>query len=98
MSAYLKRTGMISRKKPLPAKGRKSRAWQEFRDQKAKRDCDEEGLIKCQDWKIGLPRCGIAIPNPDLHHVVGRETDPRLYFEESNLIWLHRGCHNEAHS
>ena len=88
----LKRGKLLKKRGPLSVK------WDEFRALKLIRDCDEEGLIKCQDYKAGLPPCRIAIPNPDLHHLVGRETDPSLYFEESNLIWVVRACHQKLHN
>jgi hypothetical protein len=38
---------------PLKKSGAKSKAWQKFRNEKAARDRDEEGIIKCQDYNIG---------------------------------------------
>ena len=75
-----------------------AKKWKKFRDEKFDRDKDEEGLIKCQDHTIGLPRCGIARPVMDLHHLVGRESDPTRCFDHSNLVWLTRECHNAAHN
>lgn len=90
--------GTPLKRSPLKSKGPKSTLWDAFRAKKAVRDRDEEGLIKCQDWKIGLPRCGVAIPSPDLHHIEGRDKRPDLYFDEENLVWLIRGCHDAAHN
>lgn len=90
----LKRSA-LSRGKPLKKRGERSLKWENFRNLKAARDCDEEGLIKCQDKSIGLPACGISIPSPDLHHIEGR--DGKLLFDESKMVWLTRECHNEAH-
>lgn len=78
--------------------GPKSLEWQKFRNEKASRDKDEEGIIKCQDFRINLPRCGVGLPDMDLHHIQGRDARPSLYFEESNLVWLTRSCHNDAHN
>ena len=74
--------------------------WQAYPNQTALNDQDEEGLIKCQDHKIGLPRCGIAREpsKMDLHHIKGRNEAPDLYFDKSNLVWLTRDCHNAAHN
>ncbi len=83
---------------PLKKSGAKSKAWQKFRNEKAARDRDEEGIIRCQDTRIGLPRCGVGLPDMDLHHIQGRNARPDLYFEESNLVWLTRECHNDAHN
>ena len=74
--------------------------WRAYRNQTAINDKDEEGLIKCEDHKIGLPRCGIAKQSEDmdLHHIKGRNEAPDLYFDRSNLVWLTRECHDEAHN
>lgn len=90
--------GTPLKRSPLKKKGPKSNLWDVFRAKKVARDRDEEGLIKCQDWKIGLPRCGVVIPSPDLHHIEGRDKAPGLYFDEENLVWLIRGCHDDAHN
>lgn len=91
----LKRGGYLKRT-PLKRQGEKAKSWKEFRDAKAERDRDEEGLIKCEDWRIGLPRCWTAIPSPDLHHLEGR--DGKLLFDESKMIWLKKDCHEAAHN
>lgn len=89
----LKRGKFINKKGPLTT------LWEVFRDKKLLRERNEEGLIECQDWKIGLPRCGVSVPSPDLHHIVGREEAPGLYFHHPNLVWLIREtCHAAAHS
>ena len=72
--------------------------WRQFRNEKFDKDRDEEGLIKCQDFLVGLPRCYTARSTMDLHHLVGRESDPSRYFDHSNLVWLTRECHDAAHS
>lgn len=88
-STPLKRTG-------LKKFGPTAKKWQEFRNAKAEKDRDEEGLLHCQDWRIGLPRCGIGRPSLDLHHVHGR--DGKLLFDESKMVWLTRECHNVSHN
>jgi hypothetical protein len=95
----LKKTGSIKRSK-LKRVGHIATLWQQFRAKEARRVEDEEGLIKCQDHKMGLPRCGIARQSSDmdLHHIKGRNEAPSLYFDRSNLVWLTRECHNEAHN
>lgn len=96
------KSGLI-RRKPLPGgiylnkKGPMATMWDTFRGKKLERDKDEDGLITCQDWKIGLQRCGQRSTSPDLHHVEGREARPDLYFSDGNLVWLVRSCHDEAH-
>lgn len=79
-------------------KGPSSRSirYQDFRDLKAVKDRDEEGLLHCQDYLVGLPRCGIAHPSLDLHHTKGRNGD--LLFDESKMVWLTRSCHERAHT
>lgn len=91
------RRGSLKRTK-LKRTGPKHQEWQMFRDAKAEGDRDEEGLLHCQDFKIGLPRCGIGRPSLDLHHVIGRNASPHLYYEYSNLVWLTRKCHDAAHN
>lgn len=76
--------------------GPKAKAWKEFRDAKFERDKDEDGLIECQCYKITIRPCGRYTPSPDLHHIIGRDDAPHLYFEESNLLWLTRECHEKV--
>lgn len=73
--------------------------WKAYRNATAKNSLDEDGLIKCEDHKMGLPTCGIAREpsQMDLHHIKGRNEAPELYFDRSNLVWLTRECHDEAH-
>ena len=80
--------------------GPKQKAWRSYREKRANSDLDEDELIKCQDHLIGLPACGIAREpsSMHLHHVIGRDAAPKLYFEDSNNIWLTRECHDEAHN
>lgn len=77
-----------------------ARKWQGYRTSRALKDQDEDGLIKCQDHLVGLPRCGIAreASDMDLHHIKGRNEAPELYFVDSNNIWLTREHHDEAHN
>lgn len=89
----LKRTLLKRRRK-------KAEKWAAYRNATAQNSLDEDGLIRCEDHKMGLPACGIARePNQmDLHHVIGRNERPDLYFDRSNLVWLTRECHGEAHN
>lgn len=90
---WLKRT-------PIKRIGPKAKAWKEFRDAKLETDKinSQRDEIVCEDWKIGLPRCGKASANPDLHHVEGRDAAPNSYFFDKKLVWLVRECHDEAHN
>lgn len=84
------------RRTALRRRGPVAEAWKAFRDAELVRDRDEEGLIHCQDYLIGLPRCGVAIPSPDLHHTKGRSG--KLLFDKLNMVWLTRDCHDAAHN
>lgn len=64
-----------------------------FRDEKFRRDQDDEGFVRCGCLRIGLPDCGRYSNTPDLHHIIGRDINPALYYDESNLVWLHPDCH-----
>lgn len=86
----------LSRKTSLKKVGERGQKYQDLRNAKFERDKDDEGLIRCQDYKIGLPACGIARSEMDLHHTEGR--DGELLFDESKMVWLTRECHNEAHN
>lgn len=86
----------LKRGKPICRKGPRATLWENFAEQEAVKDRDEEGLIKCEDYKIGLPRCGVAVPRPDLHHVLGR--DGNLLLDKKHLVWLVRPCHELAHN
>lgn len=94
----IRRSGMIKRS-PLKRFGPMAEKWQKYRNERAEQDQNEEGLIRCQDHLLGLNPCGISRgPSAmDLHHVKGREEAPKLYFADSNNIWLTRECHDEAH-
>lgn len=96
MSSLMRSGGAIKRRKPLPRRGPKAEAWKKFRDAEFQKDCDEEGLIRCQDRKIGLPHCGVASSFMDLHHVEGR--NGKLMFDKSKMVWLTRECHDTAHN
>lgn len=93
----LKRGGPLRRSKHLKKKGPKSTLWDEFRAKKLRLDKRGRDELPCEDFRIGLPSCGGASSSPDLHHIVGREDAPSLYFASSNLVWLIRECHNAAH-
>ena len=88
------------KRSPLKRVGPKALEWNHFRNNQAQIDQDEEGLIRCEDHKIGLPKCGIAREpsDMDLHHIKGRNEAPKLYYDRSNLVWLTRECHGEAHN
>lgn len=92
-----KQGNSLKKKKALPKRGRLANEWEAYRNQRLVRDRDSEGLIRCQDTVVGLPHCGYKAASPDLHHIVGRDTDPTLYFDDNNCIWLIRSCHDEAH-
>lgn len=92
----MNRSGPLKRS-PLKKRGAKSDAWKKFRDAKLAADVDEEGLVRCQDAELGLRHCGYSVSNPDLHHIIGRDQRPDLYFSDENLVWLRRTCHELAH-
>lgn len=99
--AVLKRSGSI-KSQPLKRNGtirkvgRIGTEWKDFRDAEFEKDKDDEGLIRCQDYLIGLPKCGIARSEMDLHHTEGREG--KLLFDKSKMVWLTRECHRAAHN
>lgn len=84
----LKRSGWLNRKGP------RTTLWDVFVDQERKKARDEEGLIECEDYKIGLPPCHRRVPSPDLHHTKGR--DGLLLLDRSKMVWLVRECHQKA--
>lgn len=94
----LPRSGKPLKRSPLKKRGHKTKLWEVFSAKKAEKDRNEEGLIKCQDYKLGLPACNESLARPDLHHLVGRDERPDLYFADENLIWLTRECHRAAHN
>lgn len=86
----------LLKRSPLKKRGPRATLWDALREKKLVRDRDAEGLIECQDWKIGLPRCGRRVASPDLHHAKGR--DGKLLLDEEHLVWLVREpCHGLAH-
>ena len=93
----ISRSNSNLRRTNLSSVGPRSKEWSKCRSEKAKSDIDEDGLIRCEDYKLGLPRCGIArLPEDmDLHHGKGR--DGNLLTDKRWLVWLTRECHNEAH-
>ncbi len=86
----------LKKGKPIRKLGPRAKAWLQFRNAKAERDRDEDGLLQCEDWKIGLPKCGIGRPSLDLHHTKGR--DGGLLTDERFVVWVTRSCHDAAHN
>ena len=98
----MKRTPLVGSSKPLrrgslKKVGSRTKTWQKVRANLANKKLDEDGLIRCEDFKINLPKCGIARPPGDMdcHHIAGRDGD--LLTDESNLLFLTRECHEKAH-
>lgn len=87
----------LKRGRPLKRIGPKAELWSKFRNAKFKKDSNVSGEITCQDYKLGLSKCGVSTSHVDLHHIIGREERPDLYFQEENLVWLTRDCHERAH-
>lgn len=87
----------LKRGGPIKKRGSRTIAWEKTRAEKAQSDVNEEGLIPCEDYKLGLPRCGIARQpeDMDLHHSKGR--DGNLLTDKRWLVWLTRECHDAAH-
>lgn len=87
----------MTNRKPIKKVGRRTLEWRAVRAEKVEQDKDEDGLLRCEDWKLGLPRCGIArLPEDmDLHHSEGRDGD--LLTDKSKLVWLTRECHETSH-
>lgn len=98
----LKRSSTLTTKKPLKRgkfinrKGPRATLWDYFVEQERRKARDEQGLIACEDYKIGLPRCNGRVPTPDLHHTEGREG--LLLLDRTKMVWLIRGCHDKAHN
>lgn len=92
----LKRSALKMNRKPIKRQSPRSIKYEDFRKLKAIKDRDEDGILHCQDWQIGLTRCGIGLPMLDLHHNEGR--DGPLLFDESKMVWLTRECHDAAHN
>lgn len=91
-----KRINRLGRGKPLVRSGHRSTLWDAFAGKVAARERDSNGLIACEG-------CQKLFLRPDLHHRLGKNSHPELYFVRSNLIWLCRGpgtndCHAKAHS
>lgn len=93
----LKRGGFLKRTL-LKKRGKKAQEWKAFRDAYAEECRNEEGLIKTEPERVGLPREGISIESPDLHHIEGRDKRPDLYYDKSNLVWLTRKQHQKVHN
>lgn len=93
----LNRSAKPLRRGPLAKRGPRAKAWEQCRAEKVANDVDEEGLIRCEDWKLGLERCHTARQpeDMDLHHGKGR--DGNLLTDKRWLYWLTRDCHEKAH-
>lgn len=87
--------GSLLRTTLIKAKGPRAIAWEKFRNETFENEKDDEGLIRCQDYLIGLEPCGIARDKMDLHHIYGR--DGKLLLDRSKMVWLTRECHQKAH-
>jgi hypothetical protein len=93
----LKRKSGLVGGQPIKKVGRRTLEWKVVREQVVAESCDEDGLIKCQDWMIDLPRCGVAREpsEMDLHHKFGRDGD--LLTDKGHLVFLTRECHEASH-
>jgi len=87
--------GSLLKRSPLKRIGQRAKSWQDFRNEKFEREKNDEGLIRCQDIKLGFEHCHISRADMDLHHIEGR--DGKLLFDESKMVWLTRECHQKAH-
>lgn len=96
----LRQSKSLKRNSPLKKRGEKAKKWAETRNKFAQEALNENNLIACEDYKIGLPRCGYAREPKymDLHHIKGRNERPDLYYDRSNLVFLTRECHERAHN
>lgn len=90
-------SGLMKNRKPIKKVGRRTLEWQKVRAEMVQANLDEDGLIKCQDFMLDLPRCGVAREpsQMDLHHKHGR--DGELLTKKSDLIFLTRECHETSH-
>lgn len=82
----------------LNRRGPRAKSWEKCRAEVvAETEKDEDGLIRCEDYKLGLPRCNVARQpeDMDLHHSKGR--DGNLLTDKRYLVWLTRECHDAAH-
>lgn len=77
-------------------RGPRAIKWEKFRNATFEAEKDEEGLIRCQDTQIGLPACGVASSEMDLHHILGRDGD--LLTDRTKMVWLTRECHKLEHA
>ena len=68
--------------------------WKKFRDAKYERDGAES--IRCQVEFFGFKKCRSKAYH--LHHIIGRNERPELYYDETNLLWLCSDCHDDIHS
>ena len=81
-------------RKSIPKRfGNVSEEWKKFRDAKYERDGGE--TIRCECYKLGFKKC-YQLGN-NLHHIVGRNEEPQLYYDENNLVWLSGEHHNMVH-
>jgi len=94
----LKRGTKGLKRSPLRKNGVASRKWTAFRNAYAEESRDEEGLIRTEPTKVGLPEEHLSLESPDLHHLIGRAERPDLYFEKTNLVWLSREQHQKVHN
>lgn len=92
-TSSLKRGGRLN-KGWLKKKGHRGTLWDVFVEQERKKARNAEGLIACEDYRLGLPACHRSIPTPDLHHTEGR--DGALLLDRSKMVWLTRDCHKKA--
>ena len=78
--------------------GSRTKTWQAVRAKKALNDVNDEELIRCQDFMLGMERCGYSYQpsDIDLHHSKGRDGD--LLTDTNNLVWLSKACHMKVHA
>lgn len=85
------------KRSPIKRKGAKQTLWDAFSAKYAEecRQRSQDGLIRCQ---CGEPGCEERAYRPDLHHVIGKDEAPALYFHKPNLKWMVRLHHDKKHA
>lgn len=89
----LKKGGLIKKR------GSRTIAWEQCRKEMiAEAPRNEDDLIRCQCYQVGLPDCGWWKDEAllDLHHLKGR--DGNLLTDKRYLVFLTRECHDAIHA
>ena len=84
----------VKPRKPIQARGKRSKKWDAFRDKVARPYLDKtQGLVCVDCRKLPPMRDDGTYMRHDVDHIKGRGSHPELAFDVTNMVYRCRSCH-----